>query len=247
MKNVAKFALAGALLLSISVYAHEEVVEEEPHGPWEGTGELGFVSTTGNTDSTALNFKLNFIRTGKNWRHRFTGTALMTSENGDKDNERYTMEVQSDRKLSEKSWLFGAFRWDADKFGSYDPQMSFSAGYGYQLMKSEKHELRGEIGAGYRKLEARETGETNNEFIGRFLLDDSWQMFASTLWTNRLLVEAGSSNTFTQFNSGLAVAMNSKFAVKLGFEIRHNTDVPEGIEDSENTDTITSVNLVYNF
>ena len=247
MKNVAKFALAGALLLSISVYAHEEAVEEEPQGPWEGAGEFGFVSTTGNTESTAANLKLNFIRTGKRWRHRFSGTALMTSEDGNKDNERYTMEVQSDRKLSEVSWLFGSFRWDADKFGSYDPQMSLTTGYGHQLMKSEKHSLRGEIGAGYRKLEARVSGDTNSEFIGRFLLDDSWQVFASTLWTNRLLVEAGSSNTFTQFNSGLAVSMTDKFAVKLGYEVRHNTDVPDDIEDSEKTDTITSVNLVYNF
>ena len=171
----------------------------------------------------------------------------MTSENGDKDNERYTMEIQSDRTLSEKSWLFGAFRWDADKFGSYDPQLSLTTGYGRQLMKSEKHELKGEIGGGYRKLEARVTGLTNSEFIGRFLLDDSWQVFSSTLWTNRLLVEAGSSNTFTQFNSGLSVSMNSKFAVKLGYEVRHNTDVPVGIADSKKTDTISSVNLVYNF
>jgi putative salt-induced outer membrane protein len=247
MKNAVKMALAGTLLFTVSVYAHEEKAEEEPHGPWEGAGEFGFVSTTGNTDSQAMNLKLNFIRTGERWRHRFSGTALMTSENGDKDNERYTMEVQSDRKLNDVSWLFGAFRWDADKFGSYDPQMSFSAGYGYQLMKSEKHSLKGEIGAGYRKLEERVSGDSTNEFIGRFLLDDSWQVFASTLWTNRLLVEAGSSNTFTQFNTGLAVAMNSRLAVKLGYEIRHNTDVPKDIEDSEKTDTITSVNLVYNF
>ena len=247
MKYFTKIALASLLLLATSVYAHEEEPEEVVVKPWEGAGELGFVNTTGNTESTAFNMKLNFIRTGKRWRHRFTGTALMTSENGDKDNERYTMEIQSDRKLSEKSWLFGAFRWDADKFGSYDPQLSLTTGYGRQLMKSEKHELRGEIGGGYRKLEARVTGVTNSEFIGRFLLDDSWQVFASTLWTNRLLVEAGSSNTFTQFNSGLSVSMNSKFAVKLGYEVRHNTDLPDDIADSENTDTISSVNLVYNF
>ena len=248
MHNLSKIMLAACLFFAAgSVFAHDEPEEEPGVDPWDGTGEAGFVKTTGNTDTTALNVRLNFIRTGEKWRHRFTGTALMTSEDGIKENERYTVEVQSDRKLSEKSWLFGAFRWDADKFGSYDPQLSLTAGYGYQLMKSEKHELRGEIGGGYRKMEARETGQTNSEFIGRFLLDDSWQVFASTLWTNRILVEAGSTNTFTQFNTGLAVAMNSKFAVKLGYEVRHNTDVPIGITDSEKTDTITSVNLVYNF
>jgi len=247
MKYFTEIALASLLLLATSVFAHEEEPEKEVVKAWEGAGEFGFVSTTGNTDSTALNMKLNFIRTGKKWRHRFTGTALLTSENGINDNERYTMEIQSDRKLNEKSWLFGAFRWDADKFGSYDPQLSLTTGYGRQLMKSEKHELKGEIGAGYRKLEERVSGDSNSELIGRFLLDDSWRVFTTTLWTNRLLVEAGSSNTFTQFNSGLAIAMNSKFAVKLGYEIRHNTDVPQDIADSEKTDTISSVNLVYNF
>ncbi len=246
MSNWVKIILAGSLFLSAaSAFAQDE--EEERVEGWEGTGEFGFVSTTGNTETVALNAKLNFILTQERWRHRFSGTALVTSEDGITDNERYTMEMQSDRKLSQKSWLFGAFRWDADKFGSYDPQMSLTAGYGRQLMKSENHELRGEIGAGYKKLEERVSGDSSSEAIARFLLDDSWQVFKTTLWTNRLLVESGSSNTFTQFNTGLAVSMTDKFAVKLGFEIRNNTEVPQDIEDSENTDTITSVNLVYNF
>jgi putative salt-induced outer membrane protein len=190
--------------------------------PWEGTGELGFVNTTGNTETVALNMKLNFVRTGKRWRHRFTGTAMTTSEDGLKENERYTMEVQSDRKLSDISWLFGALRWDADKFGSYDPQISLTAGYGRQLMKSDRHELKGEIGAGYRRLTETDSNFESSEAIARFLLDDWWQIFPSTKWTNRLLVETGSSNTFSQFNTALAVSLTDRFAVKLGFEVLKN-------------------------
>jgi putative salt-induced outer membrane protein len=251
MNYLVKLTLVAMFLLSTGVYAHEEGAEEEEEevevvvDPWEGSGELGFVNTTGNTETVALNFKLNFIRTGERWRHRFTGTALNTSEDGIDDNERYTAEVQSDRKLSEKSWLFGAFRWDADKFGSYDPSVSLTAGYGRQLMKSEKHEMKGEIGAGYRKLTETVTDFSSSEAIARFLLDDSWQMFKSTKWTNRLLVETGSSNTFTQFNTALAVSMTDKFAIKLGFEARNNSQIPPG--DSEHTDTVTSANIVYNF
>ena len=245
MNNLTKIVLAGALMLSINVYAQDE--EETRELGWTGAGELGFVSTTGNTETVALNAKLNFVLVRERWRHRFAGTALTTSEDGIKDNERYTVEVQSDRHLNEKSWLFGAFRWDADKFGSYDPQTSFSVGYGHQLMKSEKHELKGEIGVGYRQQTETVSNEESTDAIARFLLDDSWQVFESSLWTNRLLIETGSDNTFTQFNTGLAVSMTERFALKLGFEIRHNTDVPQGIADSENTDTITSMNLVYNF
>lgn len=246
MRDLVKvIVLSGLCLFAGSVFAHEEEEEEVVVKPWEGSGEFGFVGTSGNTESTALNFRLNFIRNGERWRHRFTGTALMTSEDGVTDNERYTVEIQSDRKLSEKSWLFGAFRWDADKFGSYDPSVSLTAGYGYQLMKSERHELRGEIGAGYRKLTETLSGSSDSELIGRFLLDDWWQVFASTKWTNRLLVEYGSSNTFTLFNTGLAVAMNDRFAINVTFEVRNNSTVPPG--DTEHTDTVTGVNLVYNF
>ena len=243
---VKSILVIGLLLSATSVIAQDDAEEERVLG-WSGTGEFGFVSTTGNTETVAINAKLNFVLTQERWRHRFSGTALNTSEDGINDNERYTAEMQSDRKLNEKSWLFGAFRWDADKFGSYDPQMSFTLGYGRQLMKSEKHELKGEIGLGYRSLEETVSGRSSTDAIVRLLLDDSWQVFSTTMWTNRLLVEAGSDNTFTQFNTGLGVSMTDRFALKLGFEVRHNTDVPRGIADNENTDTITSANLVYNF
>jgi putative salt-induced outer membrane protein len=242
MRYFAGVILAGGLLMATgAAFAQDEEVE---YG-WAGKGEFGFVNTTGNTDTTAINLKLEFIKTSELWRHRFTGTALASDEDGVQDNERYTLEAQSDRKFSEVSYMFGAFRWDADKFGSYDPQYSLTAGYGRQLMKSETHELKGEIGAGWRKLEERETGVTSDEPILRLLLDDSWQVLESTLWTNRLLVETGSDNTFTQFNTAAKIAMNQKLAISVGFEMRNNSKVPPG--DTEKTDTVTTVNLVYNF
>lgn len=245
MRDLFRNVMVGGLfLLAGSVYAQDDAEEELELG-WSGVGELGFVKTTGNTDSTALNGRLEFIRRTENWRYRFLGTVLMTSEDGTKDNERYTAEAQADRKLGEKGYLFGVYRYDADKFGSYDPSQSFTVGYGRELMKSEKHVLTGEIGVGYRKLDERLTGVSESDAIMRFLLDDAWQIFATTAWTNRLLIETGSNNTFTQWNTGLTVSMTDKFAIKLGYELRNNSKVPPG--DTEKTDTITSVNLVYNF
>ena len=245
MFNLVKLILASSLFLSAgSVYAQDDANEDTELG-WSGEGEVGFVNTTGNTDSTALNVALGIVKTTERWRYRFAGTALMTSENGDKDNERYTAELQADRKLGEKGYLFGVYRYDADKFGSYDPSQSFTIGYGRELMKSEKHVLKGEIGGGYRKQKERLTGETQSDAIIRILLDDAWQIFSTTSWTNRLLIETGSSNTFTQWNTGLTVSMTDAFALKLGFELRNNSNIPPG--DSEKTDTVTSVNLVYGF
>jgi putative salt-induced outer membrane protein len=245
MKYITKLMLTGALLVSGSAYAQDDAEEEGRKLGWDGSGELGFVNTTGNTESAALNLKFQFVRTMERWRHRFAATALRTSEDGIDDNERYTAELQSDRKLSEKGYLFGVYRYDADKFGAYDPSQSASIGYGYQLMESEKHALKGEIGAGYRSLDERITDVKSREPILRIMLDDSWQVFESTAWTNRLLIETGSDNTFTLFNTAVAISMTDTFAVKIGWELRNNSTVPPG--DTEKTDTTTTVNLVYNF
>lgn len=244
MRNVFKVMLAGgSILLASGVYAEDE--PEVLDTSWKGIGEFGFVSTSGNTDTESLNLRLEFTKETEDWRFRLGGTALTSSKDGSKDAQRYTAELQTDRKLTEKSYLFAAYRYDADKFGAYDPQQSITVGYGRELMKSDRHQLNGEVGIGYKKSEAADSGETSNEMIGRFLLDDIWTITANTAWNNRLLIEAGSDNTFTQFNSGLVVSMSERFALKLGWEYRHNSDIPAGVADK--TDTTTTANLVYNF
>jgi putative salt-induced outer membrane protein len=244
MRGLFKVVLAsGLFLLASNTFAQDE--EEVLDTSWNGVGEFGFVSTTGNTDTQSLNLRLEFKKATENWRFRLAGAALSSSKNGDKDAERYQAEMQADRKLNAKSYLFGVYRYDADKFGAYDPQQSITAGYGRELMKSETHVLNGEIGVGYKKSKAVSTGVTDNEMIGRFLLEDAWSITPSTAWNNRLLVELGSDNTFTQFNTGLVVSMNDRFALKLGWEYRHNSEIPVGVTDK--TDTTTTANLVYNF
>ena len=57
-----------------------------------------------------------------------------------------------------------------------------------------------------------------------------------------LAVEAGADNTFAQNDLSLQVKMTDVLALAVGFSVRHNTDPPVGFEE---TDTLTTVNLVY--
>jgi putative salt-induced outer membrane protein len=65
-----------------------------------------------------------------------------------------------------------------------------------------------------------------------------------TSFENTSLIETGSNNTFLQNDAGLAVSMNEKLALKLGYQVRHNSDVSPG---KENTDQLITTNLVYKF
>lgn len=232
------------LLLLLTAVGPIRAQDEEPPEGWRGKGELGFVKTSGNTETSTLNLALEFVYEKEKWRHTLSGTMLKSKKSGTTDAERWTAGIQSDYKFSEKSYLFGAFRYDSDKFAGFDPVTTISAGYGRQLIETEKHFLLGEVGAGYRSQENTLTGEKDKGAIFRGRLDYRWHITKTTEFGNLFLVEAGSDNTFLQNDTSLSVAINKAFAIKLAYQYRHNTDPPLG---SDSTDTQFTTNLVYNF
>ena len=85
---------------------------------------------------------------------------------------------------------------------------------------------------------------SEGEVIGRGLLAYKHAFTDTTAFVDTLLVEAGSDNTFVQNDAGLSVAINKAFALKLSYQVRHNTDVTPG---TKKTDQLMTTNLVYNF
>lgn len=233
-----------AALLGVSQPLMSQDEEENKEG-WSGKGEFGYVQTSGNTDTSALNTVLEFVYEKEQWRHRLGATALRAEKDDVVDAERYTFGAQTDYKFNDRSYVFGALRYDADKFAPYDSVSTLTAGYGYTLIDNGRHYLLGEIGAGYRHQEEALTGESSGEAIARGRLDYRWTITDNTEFANLFLVEAGADNTFMQNSTSLAVAINSRFAVNVAFQVRHNTELPPGAIDD--TDTQFTTNLVYNF
>ena len=241
-----KFAIPQLLAAISLMTVSTQILAQDPAGDdqgWSGTGEMGLVKTTGNTETESLKLAVEFVNEQDKWRHRVAADALSADDTGTTTAERYGFEWQSDYKLDDISWVLGSFRYESDKFSSYDNQQIFTLGYGRQLLDNAKHQLVGEVGIGYRDAELQ-SGLTESGAIVRGLLDYALVVTDNSQFTNRFLVESGSDNTFIKNLAGFSVSMNDKFAMKFGFEYRHNTDAAPGTDD---TDTITSANLVYNF
>ncbi|NNE04286.1 MAG: DUF481 domain-containing protein [Xanthomonadales bacterium] len=239
--NFSAAALVAAMALAPSLVLAQDPADDD--NGWSGKGELGLVKTTGNTETESLLMNLEFVREQEQWRHRAAINALSSEDTGTTTAERYGFEWQSDYKLDDISWVLGSFRYESDEFSSYDNQQTLTVGYGRQLMDNARHSLVGEIGAGFRDAELQ-NGTSESGAIIRGLLDYTLAVTDNSQFTNRFLVESGSDNTFIKNLAGFSVSMNDRFALKFGFEYRHNSDVAPGNDD---TDTITSANLVVNF
>lgn len=230
----------------------------EPPAGWTGTGELGFASARGNARSESLNLRFGLGRETERWKHGWHASALRAKGevSGDFDGDgvseqryglnanRYELGLSSAFKYNDHSRIAGSARYENDDFSQYAYQLTIALGYGRQLLDKDRTTLETELAPGYRRARESETGRVESDLIFRGLLDFSHALTANTTLVNRLLVESGADNTFARNDLGVSVAMNEAFALKVGLQARHNTDVGP---DRRRTDTLTTINLVYSF
>jgi putative salt-induced outer membrane protein len=211
---------------------------------FSGQGELGLVFARGNSETETANARLGLTWDHERWTNESTFSIVYARDSGETNANRFVLGNKTDYALDERSYVVGALRYDRDRFSSYTYQGTVSVGYGRRLITGDVHRLNAEIGPGFRFAELRDTGETENEVIARGFLDYRWNMSETAKLNNRFLVESGSDNTFLENALGLTVAINSRMSLKAGVAVRHNTDVEPG---RKKTDTLSTVNLVYNF
>jgi putative salt-induced outer membrane protein len=248
--------LAGVVLLAIPL------ISQADDNEWSGSGEVGFALTTGNTKSQNLNAKLAFKKEDAQWKHNFFLNALRSKgeANGQYDltANRFDIGASSGYKFDERSYLVSAVRYENDDFSPYTYQWIVSIGYGYTFIKNAQTELSAEVGPGYRRVDQRAFSVTsgnppvtvildpdaNGNVVGRGLVNFKHKFNDSTSFENTTLIETGSNNSYLQNDAGLAVSMTDKLALKLGYQVRHNSDVNPG---KKKTDQLLTTNLVFKF
>jgi len=211
---------------------------------FSGSGELGLVLNRGNSDSESANAKVEVLLERENWSNESTASGVYSRDSGETSANRFVLANRTDYQFGGHRYAVGALRYDRDRFSGFRYQASAALGYGYRLIDTEVHRLRIEAGPGFRMTEDRATNKKDDEAIARGFFDYRWNVSETTQFNNKLLIEAGSDNTFAENATSLSVAINSRVSLKTGITVRHNTDVDPG---KKKTDLLSTVNLVYNF
>lgn len=232
-----QFAFAAVLMLaSTATLAADD--------GWSGTGELGLAVAKGNADNQTLNAKLNLARESGGWKHNAGAAFLYGKSNGRESARRQEVYGGTGYRMREHHYLFGSVRNERDRFAANEYQWAASGGYGYEAIRKDATQLTVEVGAGYRWAKLQDERRHRDQAIGRGYMNFDHKFNASTSLRDTLLVEYGSDNTFARNDFGVLVKMSEALALKAALEVRHNTDVPLGVK---NTDTLSTLNLVYGF
>ena len=237
--------LSATLVFGIPAVADDDE-DETPLG-WAGTAGLGFLSTTGNSDTTNWNAQADVTKRTERWEHIFKAVAIGAETDGAKTAERYGLSAASRRDLSEKSYLFGRFTYDKDEFSSYPRQITETIGYGRRVLTGPTHLFNIEFGAGARQADFIDTtGATvdQDEFIVSANGHYTWQISEGAEFEQLLGIAAGSDNTRVDSVTSLRAPVLGPVGLKVSYTISHNTDVSPGFKS---TDTFTAINLDYSF
>nr|WP_199043433.1 DUF481 domain-containing protein [Dyella sp. ASV24] len=244
------------------------------NGGWTGSGEFGFASSYGNSRSENINAKLGLNQENDLWKNNFflnglrsKGEVQVQDQQGNTVDRltttanRYDTGASVGYKLDPRSYVVTALRYEHDDFGANLWQGIVSVGYGYIALKTDRTELSFEVGPGYKRYRPADVSEsvtqpdgttatvkvhqdTVSEAVGRGLVNYKYRLTDNTALEDTLLIEAGSDNKYYQNDIGLSVSMTRKVALKLGYQVRYNSDVQPG---TQSTDSLVTTNLLYNF
>ncbi len=248
MKRVFIPVMSALLATPLAYAADQPVVDPKPIS---GSAELGYIATSGNSDTNNLNGRLAITQESLKWRTDYSLSSLFSSADDDTTAEKYSGSVQSNYKFNTEEFWYVRGTYDRDRFGGYRHQSSVSTGYGNRFwQQADGSYLEASAGVGYRDYgidrDIDPDGKSDRGSFVRLAATYENKLTANSLFRQDLTSEISTSGGSTVNESVSAVQANilNDLAMKLAYRIKHTSDVPA---DTEKTDTETTVSVLYSF
>jgi putative salt-induced outer membrane protein YdiY len=222
-------------------------------GGWYTSAEMGAITTSGNTNGTSFTGKVDARHETSNWSNEYIASGFLKEDeiiNADgsrskqRSAERFALSAKAAFKLlTEGTRAFVLASHQVDKFGAYTRYSSLSIGHGSQWYKSDDKSLDVEIGPGYfHGMHGDGTDDSGLTVRGAALF--RWNLSPSAWFAQNVSVERGTSNMHSIAETSISTKITDTMQMKAGFSLRNDTNVPV---DKKNTDTQTSLTMVYSF
>ncbi len=234
---------------------------DNEYSSWTGKAELGFVTTTGNTETSSTNGKIDIAYDAGQLLQEFKFEAykaendVLVTDPQTNTTQKVTQETanksyflsKTGYRYNKASYAFVLVDYEDDNFNGFDYQANFQLGYGHTFFKSKESALSVEGGLGRKRFQKDGSYETVEESVYRFSGKYFTTLSENAKFTQELVADFADSFDTYRSISALSVNINSSMALSVGYEVLHKTEVPVAVPAIEKTDKKTTVNLVYNF
>lgn len=216
----------------------------KPKAIWAGEVTAAYDKQSGNTKTENIMLAYNVERETGNWRHKSDGRIRFASEDGNTINEDYRVKLGSDWKFDENLFVFGEAEYVADEFSGFDYRVTESVGLGSRWKWNNGKsffDVRSSVGG--RHLKGTEAGaKVEHNGILKPALELGWHISDRIKFNQKASSTIGTDVTITETQTSFDYIINSRLALKLGFQVEHTSSVPVG---TKKTETYTSTGISY--
>lgn len=213
-------------------------------GKWRGEIDVGGSRATGNTENEQVNAALRVGYESGPWDSSANVSYDFAKDSGEINTQRLRVGGNTKYRFTDRFFAYGLIDYDDDRFSGFNYELTQSGGLGYRPIHTDDWELEVSVGPALRISERKDTGEQDIEPGARGDLKIAWNITQDSSLTNTSSVTWGQERMMMENTTALTMKVIGQLSGRLSYNIRHNTDVPQG---TDGTDTLTKASLVYAF
>jgi putative salt-induced outer membrane protein len=235
-----------SLLIVLSFVPNPAIAQAPPPPPpplWDVQVGASFVGTSGNSDTSSVGADFGLHRRWPVWQIESAAAAVRTSNQDVRTAERYLGAFRGQRKLTSLIGLSAGIKLERDKFSGINFRSISDAGLTWALVRQAAWTLDG-ITAIALNHENPTVGLKRNHPIGLLQLLSRIPIGASGATTQRVTFYPDfkdASAHRSEMELAVQAAMNTHFALKLGYLVRRSNLPVAGFKK---TDTMTTASVV---
>lgn len=212
---------------------------------WKGSVEAGADYANGNTDKSSFRSGINLKQELEYWKNTLEVKARLGKESGVRTEETYRIKGETAYKYTPTTYSFAEAEYVNDQFSGFEYRITEALGIGHKLIDVNhlSLDIKGSIGGRHTK-EDTVVGKKENEIIFKPAAELTWDITETLQFTQKLASTIGTDKTITTANSAVSTHLIGNLKLKLALDIEHTSKVPTS---KKKTDTLTSLNLVYDF
>ena len=213
-------------------------------GKWSGEIDVGGSRATGNTENEQVNAALRVGYESGPWDSSANISYDFAKDSGEINTQRLRVGGNTKYRFTDRFFAYGLIDYDDDRFSGFNYELTQSGGLGYRPIHTDDWEVEVSAGPALRISERKDTGEQDIEPGARGDLKIAWNITEGSSLTNTSSVTWGQERMMMENTTALTMKVIGQLSGRLSYNIRHNTDVPQG---TDGTDTLTKASLVYAF
>ncbi len=221
----------------VDVIDNVEEAAAVPEKEWNSKFDLSLGASAGNTDSQNFRIGTTSLRETDQTRTALDATYYYGSDNGDRNENRFTTGILHDWLLPDSRWIyFAQGRYDYDEFKSWEHRLGMHGGVGYELIKRDDFNLTLRAGTGATKEFGSEAEELRPEILFggdlEWTISDRQSLTAgTTIYPD--LGKSGEYRSVSHMSWSLKVDDKSNTSIHAGLEHEYQSDVDLGVDNND--------------